>query len=109
MSDEVDEASAASRGSQPVAWIVTDTGSYFSIGEVVLRAGSREECEQYIAEMPYLRRRCEIFCTDQQHALTVSERDAIEWAIAATARTYDDADGGPIKREALRRLLERLG
>lgn len=42
-------------------------------------------------------------------ALTDKERQAIEWAIAATARAYDDADGGPIKREALRRLLDRLG
>jgi hypothetical protein len=40
-------------------------------------------------------------------ALTDAEREAVEWAIGATARMYDDADGGPIKREALRGLLER--
>jgi hypothetical protein len=39
--------------------------------------------------------------------LTGAEREAVEWAIGATARMYDDADGGPIRREALRGLLER--
>jgi hypothetical protein len=39
--------------------------------------------------------------------LTDEEREAVAWAIGATARMYDDADGGPIKREALRGLLER--
>ncbi len=39
--------------------------------------------------------------------LTDAEREAVEWAIGATARMYDDADGGPIRREALRGLLER--
>jgi Ca2+-binding RTX toxin-like protein len=39
--------------------------------------------------------------------LTDKEREAIEWAIGVTARTYDDAVGGPIKRETLRGLLER--
>jgi hypothetical protein len=39
--------------------------------------------------------------------LTDEEREAVEWAIGVTARMYDDADGGPIKREALRGLLER--
>jgi len=39
--------------------------------------------------------------------LTDEEREAVEWAIGATARMYDDADGGPIRREALRGLLNR--
>ena len=39
--------------------------------------------------------------------LTDEEREAVAWAIGATARMYDDADGGPIRREALRGLLER--
>jgi hypothetical protein len=39
--------------------------------------------------------------------LTDEEREAIRWAIDKTARTYDDAEGGPIKRESLRTLLER--
>lgn len=39
--------------------------------------------------------------------LTGAERGAIEWAINVTSRTYDDPDGGPLKRESLRGLLER--
>jgi len=39
--------------------------------------------------------------------LTDEEREAVEWAIDKTARTYDDPEGGPIKRESLRTLLER--
>ena len=39
--------------------------------------------------------------------LTDEEREAIRWAIDKTARTYDDPEGGPIKRESLRTLLER--
>lgn len=41
--------------------------------------------------------------------LTDAEREAITWAIAVTARTYDDSEGGPQKREALRGLLARHG
>ena len=46
---------------------------------------------------------------DVEHAyrLTHDEREAIEWAINKTARTYDDHEGGPMQREALRGLLER--
>jgi hypothetical protein len=40
-------------------------------------------------------------------ALTDEEREAIEWAIDKTARTYDDPEGGPMKRESMRRLLDR--
>ena len=43
-----------------------------------------------------------------QPALTDAEREAVEWAINVTSRKYDDPDGGPLKREALRGLLERL-
>jgi hypothetical protein len=39
--------------------------------------------------------------------ITRAERDAIEWAITKTARTYDDPEGGPMNREALRGLLKR--
>ena len=39
--------------------------------------------------------------------LTDEERAAIEWAINKTARTYDDPEGGPMKREAMRGLLQR--
>jgi hypothetical protein len=39
--------------------------------------------------------------------LTDAEREAIEWAIDKTARTYDDPEGGPMKRESMRRLLDR--
>ena len=45
--------------------------------------------------------------SEPQPTLTAAEREAVEWAIGVTARMYDDADGGPIKREALRGLLER--
>jgi hypothetical protein len=39
--------------------------------------------------------------------LTDEEREAIEWAINKTAQAYDDPEGGPIKREAMRGLLQR--
>jgi hypothetical protein len=39
--------------------------------------------------------------------LTDAEREAIGWAIDKTARTYDDPEGGPMKRESMRRLLDR--
>jgi hypothetical protein len=39
--------------------------------------------------------------------LTDEERLAIAWAINKTAQSYDDAEGGPIKREAMRGLLQR--
>jgi len=39
--------------------------------------------------------------------LTDEEREAIAWAINKTAQSYDDAEGGPIKREAMRGLLQR--
>jgi hypothetical protein len=39
--------------------------------------------------------------------LTEAEREAIAWAINKTAQSYDDAEGGPIKREAMRGLLQR--
>jgi hypothetical protein len=40
-------------------------------------------------------------------ALTDEEREAIAWAINKTAQSYGDAEGGPIKREAMRGLLQR--
>lgn len=40
--------------------------------------------------------------------LTDEERESIEWAINKTAQAYDDAEGGPIKREAMRGLLQRM-
>jgi hypothetical protein len=39
--------------------------------------------------------------------LTDEEREAIAWAINKTAQAYDDPEGGPIKREAMRGLLQR--
>jgi hypothetical protein len=41
--------------------------------------------------------------------LTDEEREAIAWAISKTAQAYDDPEGGPIKREAMRGLLARHG
>jgi len=43
----------------------------------------------------------------ERATLTDEEREAIEWAIDKTARTYDDPEGGPMKRESMRRLLDR--
>jgi hypothetical protein len=40
-----------------------------------------------------------------QPMLTDEEREAIAWAINKTAQAYDDPEGGPIKREAMRGLL----
>ncbi len=57
---------------------------------------------------PYVVGRTTLHCSLTPFTLTDAEREAVEWAIGATARMYDDADGGPIRREALRGLLERL-
>ena len=56
---------------------------------------------------PYVVGRTTLHCSLTPFTLTDAEREAVEWAIGVTARMYDDADGGPIKREALRGLLER--
>jgi hypothetical protein len=56
---------------------------------------------------PYVVGRTTLHCSLTPFTLTDAEREAIRWAIDKTARTYDDPEGGPIKRESLRTLLER--
>jgi hypothetical protein len=59
-----------------------------------LRAAADQADAEYQCEIASLR-------------LTDAEREAIAWAINKTAQAYDDPDGGPIKREAMRGLLQR--
>jgi hypothetical protein len=91
------EPSLASAGSQPVGW-----GAVASDGSVVCMMRRRADVASYVVDgtpiVPLYR----------SPSLTDEEREAVEWAIGATARMYDDADGGPIRREALRGLLKRL-
>jgi len=92
------EPSPASAGSHgPVAWTVGygGGGGYFTDDE--RKAASWRDAGATVA--PLYRQ--------PQPTLTDEEREAIEWAINKTARTYDDHEGGPMKREALRGLLER--
>jgi hypothetical protein len=56
---------------------------------------------------PYVVGRTTLHCSLTPFMLTVEEREAIAWAINKTAQAYDDPDGGPIKREAMRGLLQR--
>jgi hypothetical protein len=56
---------------------------------------------------PYVTGTVTQYCTLTPLTLTDEEREAIEWAIDKTARTYDDPEGGPMKRESMRRLLDR--
>ena len=90
------EPALASAGSQPVAIM------------------SWEQADQIIqdqrAEIARLRvnlRLADAGFTFGPPTLTDEEKEAIEWAINKTAQSYDDAEGGPIKREALRGLLNR--
>jgi hypothetical protein len=56
---------------------------------------------------PYVTGTVTQYCTLTPLTLTDEEREAIEWAIDKTARTYDDPEGGPMKLESMRRLLDR--
>jgi hypothetical protein len=99
MSDDI-ERSVASAGSHGVAaaWaaFADDTGD---TGVTSLNRASVEEVANRMgwSVVPLYR----------LPALTDEEREAIAWAINKTAQSYDDAEGGPIKREAMRGLLQR--
>jgi hypothetical protein len=95
--NETNKRSVASAGSQPVAWAVEFDG------EVEPFCGSFDKSEAIKVAGGVGR----VFPLWRSPTLTDAEREAVEWAIGVTARMYDDADGGPIKREALRGLLER--
>jgi hypothetical protein len=92
------ERSVGSAGSQPVAWAVEFVGEVepfclsFAKGKAIDEAGG-------VGRVVALYR---------SPTLTDEEREAVEWAINKTAQSYDDAEGGPMKREALRGLLARL-
>jgi hypothetical protein len=92
------EPSPASVGSQPVAWAAIGKN-----GQPMWLSYSRQDAEGAVVGMadvvPLYRQ--------PQPTLTDAEREAIEWAINKTAQAYDDAEGGPMKREAMRGLLRR--
>ena len=100
MSEQKDKAepSGASAGSQPVAWWVTLPGRNFPyLSHIKDRAIFCQKDEPGSEVVPLYR----------SLTLTGKEREAIAWAINKTAQSYDDAEGGPIKREAMRGLLQR--
>ena len=97
MTDEA-EQSIPSRGShgEPDAWFAVGQNGRLLWGE-----RRREMVARHVVDgtpiVPLYR----------SPALTDEEREAIEWAIDKTARTYDDPEAGPMKRESMRRLLDR--
>jgi uncharacterized protein YbjT (DUF2867 family) len=120
MKDEA-EQSIPSRGSQPFAWAADIPGKFGAAPTVLF--GYTEKLVKGIAAAggdlvqpfplyrspvcPYVTGTVTQHCTLTPFTLTDAEREAIRWAIDKTARTYDDPEGGPIKRESLRTLLER--
>ena len=87
-------ASAGSRG-EPFAWAAEcapGAWSFTHMRHVASRWPQSETIPLYRQPQP---------------TLTNEEREAIAWAINKTAQSYDDAEGGPIKREAMRGLLQR--
>lgn len=95
-------ASAGSHGSAsrwdgvPVAWAAVGKN-----GVPMLLAYHRHDAEGAVVGM------AEVVPLYRAPTLTDEEREAIAWAINKTAQWYDDADGGPMKREAMRGLLRR--
>jgi len=101
------EPSGASAGSQPVAWMVALGGDGFIIDGIFLRKTQADEaCAWRNEHTTYGARIVPLYC-HAQPTLTDEERKAIAWAIDKTAQGYDDAEGGPMKREAMRDLLRR--
>ena len=94
------EPSLASAGSHglPVAWALMQPDSYSVFASRALAEKKRVLC--FGGDIVPLYRQ-------PQPTLTDEEREAIAWAINKTAQSYDDAEGGPIKREAMRGLLQR--
>jgi hypothetical protein len=101
MSDEVDEMSAASRGSQPVAWWVTLPGRDFPyLSHIQERAIFCQKDEPGSEVVPLYR----------QPALTDEEREAIERDLSWLQWCEDNGQIGDVGRKdiaALRGLLER--
>jgi len=86
----------------PVAWAVNHAhGTTVWCSE----AEARRVADEWLASRLWVW--AEVVPLYRSPSLTHDEREAIEWAISKTARTYDDHEGGPMKREALRGLLER--
>ena len=100
--NETNERSVGSRGShrEAVAWAVmlADGDRIYDVYAIEEEAKAIDEAVTGNHGVVRLYR---------SPTLTDAEREAIRWAIDKTARTYDDAEGGPIKRESLRTLLER--
>ena len=92
---EPSPASAGSHG-EPVGWQATDEFGRPS-GFLSWRCGETRWPNGQTVPL-YLQ---------PQPTLTDEELEAIAWAINKTAQSYDDAEGGPIKREAMRGLLQR--
>jgi hypothetical protein len=103
MSDK-NERSVASAGSHPVAWGNEDDDGIYAVGPTEAHA-------HYVLERAangkYSHRNPRIVPLYRSPTLAAEERAAIEWAINKTAQAYDDPEGGPIKREAMRGLLQR--
>jgi hypothetical protein len=98
MSD-TNERSVAASGSQPMAWAVLRIdGSVYDVYRNEEEAKAIDEAVTGNHGVVPLGR---------QPTLTDEEREAMEWAINKTAQGYDDAEGGPMKREAMRGLLRR--
>ena len=96
MTDEAEQSipSRGSRWSEAVERVARDMIA-------ILRDGACDDDEKDAAAETLV----EAICPTP--ALTDEEREAIEWAINKTAQAYDDHEGGPIKREAMRGLLQR--
>jgi hypothetical protein len=107
MTNEVDEMSAASRGSQPVAWAIMVRGEYRDIWDTREQAKERADGITYwdgddlvTASVQPLYR---------QPTLTDEEREAIEKAIGRELDAEWYGGPEPDRVVALRGLLERLG
>ena len=103
MTDE-NEQSIPSRGShgEPCAWAVV-----LADGQRIYDVYGIEEEAKAIDEAVTGNHGIVPLYRQPQPTLTDAEREAIEWAIDKTARTYDDPEGGPMKRETMRGLLQR--
>jgi len=97
-----DEQSIPSRGShgEPCAWAVV-----LADGQRIYDVYGIEEEAKAIDEA--VTGNHGIVPLYRSPTLTDEEREALEWAINKTAQSYDDPEGGPIKREAMRGLLQR--
>jgi hypothetical protein len=96
----------ASAGSRPVAWqLWGDTSDDGPFDHYITERSAHWDAERLRQENPA--KAWFVVPLYRQPALTDAEREAIAWAINKTAQSYDDAEGGPIKREAMRGLLQR--